>query len=85
MDLERSILEIIRGEKKAPLASAGLSGLSVLYRSIIALRNLGYDHGVLFSEQLSVPVISVGNIVVGGTGKTPLVHLLAKRLQDKVR
>ncbi len=85
MDLEHSILEIIRGEKKAPLASAGLSGLSMLYRSIIALRNFGYDYGVLSSERLSVPVVSVGNIVVGGTGKTPLVHLLSKGLQDKVR
>jgi tetraacyldisaccharide 4'-kinase len=37
------------------------------------------------SEKLSVPVVSVGNVVVGGTGKTPLVHLLAGALQNKVR
>jgi tetraacyldisaccharide 4'-kinase len=85
MDLERSILKVIRGEKKAPLALAALSGLSALYRSVLALRNLGYDWGVLPSHKLSVPVISVGNIVVGGTGKTPLVRLLAETLQDKVR
>ena len=85
MDLERSILKIIRGEKKAPIAKSCLAGISFAFRAASFLRNLAYDHGIFSSKQLSVPVVSVGNIVAGGTGKTPLVHFLAKALQDKVR
>ena len=85
MDLETPLLKIIRGEKKAPFIMAGLASLSVIYRSLIGLRNWAYDKGVLPSTQLSVPVVSIGNIAVGGTGKTPLVHLLALKLQDKAR
>ncbi|MBS0603423.1 MAG: tetraacyldisaccharide 4'-kinase [Verrucomicrobia bacterium] len=85
MDLERSILQIIRDEKKAPVAKAGLAALSVVYRGLIAARNFAYDQGLFSSLRLPVPVVSVGNVVVGGTGKTPLVHLLAGALQDKVR
>ena len=83
MIFERKLLEIIRGERKAPLVMAGLAGLSVFYRSIIAARNLAYDRGWFSSAQLPAVVVSVGNIVVGGTGKTPLVHLLASELQEK--
>ena len=64
---------------------AGLAGLSAVYRSLITARNLAYDRDLFASTRLSVPVVSVGNIVVGGTGKTPFVHLLASKLQDKVR
>ena len=85
MDLERSILKIIRGEKKAPVAMACLKAFSLAYRSAIALKNLAYDKKILSSEKLSVPVVSIGNLVAGGTGKTPLVHSLALALQNKVR
>ncbi len=85
MIFERKLLEIIRGERKAPLIMAGLAGLSVFYRSAIAARNLAYDRGWFSSAKLPAVVISVGNIVVGGTGKTPLVHLLASQLQEKTR
>lgn len=76
---------MIRGEKRAPLAMAGLAVLSGLYRCGVALRNFAWDRGLFSSRQLSVPVISVGNVTVGGTGKTPLVHLLALTLQDRMR
>ncbi len=85
MDTQSIILEIIRGERKAPILSVGLKALSYAYRLAIASRNLAYDQGILPSKKLPVPVISVGNIAVGGTGKTPLIHLLATALQDKVR
>ena len=57
--------------------------LWLLYRPIIGLRNLAYDHGWLKSQRAQVPVISVGNIIVGGSGKTPLVTLLLHLLADR--
>jgi tetraacyldisaccharide 4'-kinase len=84
MNLERRILRIIRGESRAPFLLACLAGLSLLYRLAVSLRNFAYDCGLLRSEKLSVPVISVGNVVAAGTGKTPLTHLLAKALQEGI-
>lgn len=50
------------------------------YLWMVSLRNLLYDRGILKSEKLSVPVISVGNISCGGTGKTTLTRYLAEEL-----
>lgn len=85
MSLESYLLDMIRGDKKAPLLMGGLAGLSMFYRSLVAARNFAYDRRWLPSVQLPSVVISVGNVVAGGTGKTPLVHLLASELQQKVR
>jgi len=50
-----------------------LRPLSWLYRGIIVLRYAAYRAGVLRRRRVAAPVIVVGNITVGGTGKTPLV------------
>jgi len=56
--------------------------VSGLYCSLVALRRLAYRAGILRSHKLPVPVIIVGNITVGGTGKTPLVIWLVETLRD---
>jgi len=53
---------------------------SALYGGVVTLRNFGYDTKVFKSQRLPVPVISVGNISVGGSGKTPFVMFLIEKL-----
>ena len=56
--------------------------LSWLYGAIVAARNLLYDKHLLRVRKISVPVISVGNISAGGTGKTPFVLELVSILKN---
>ena len=58
-----------------------LRALSLIYYFVITMRNFLYDRGILSSHFLSLPVISVGNITVGGTGKTPTVLTLARQFK----
>ena len=60
-----------------------LTPLSLVFRLIVGLRQLAYKCGIRRSTRVSVPVIIVGNITVGGTGKTPLVAWLANYLRSK--
>ncbi|MDZ4261024.1 MAG: tetraacyldisaccharide 4'-kinase [Pseudomonadota bacterium] len=64
---------------RAPL---WLLPLSWLFLVLVKVRRLAYKTGLLRSFRLPVPVIIVGNISVGGTGKTPLVAWLVKALQQ---
>ncbi len=62
------------------LAIKLLSPLTLPYQGVIDLRQLAYKNQLLSSSRLSKPVISVGNLSVGGTGKTPIIIDLANRL-----
>lgn len=55
---------------------------SLLYGLIVAMRNMLFDLNVLTSTEFKIPVISVGNITVGGTGKTPHIEYLITLLKD---
>jgi tetraacyldisaccharide 4'-kinase len=57
--------------------------LSLPYGGAVRFRNYLYDKGLLETKKLPCPVVSVGNLTVGGTGKTPMVILLANLLQKK--
>ncbi|MBR6445480.1 MAG: tetraacyldisaccharide 4'-kinase [Prevotella sp.] len=59
--------------------------LSWIYGSVTSLRNRLFDIGILKSRAYKIPVIAVGNITVGGTGKTPHVEYLIRLLQDKIK
>lgn len=59
--------------------------IALLYGTIVWLRNKLYDAGFISSIQFSVPVISVGNLSTGGTGKTPHIEYLIRLLQYEYR
>lgn len=60
-----------------------LTPLGVVYRFFMWVRNLCYDTGFFPSQKLSCKVVSVGNITLGGTGKTPAVITLVKYFQKQ--
>ena len=59
--------------------------LSLLYGAVVRLRNQLFDWGILKSKTYDVPVICIGNLAVGGTGKTPLTEYLIRMLKNKFR
>ena len=61
----------------------GLLPFSWLYGGVVKMRNFCFDVGLLKSRAFHVPVIAVGNITVGGTGKTPHVEYLIRLLREK--
>jgi len=65
------------------VGSKFLHPLSLLYGKFVSFRNSFYDKNILKSRKLPIPVISVGNLSVGGTGKTSFVIYLANLLKDK--
>lgn len=73
-----------RTEKSGITPLRALLGLlSLPYRAGVAARNRLYDLGLLRQAKLPCPVIGVGNLTVGGTGKTPVVILLAGLLRER--
>lgn len=59
--------------------------METLYSAVVALRGRAFDSGMLRSHRLGIPVISVGNLTTGGTGKSPLVAWIARALAREGR
>jgi tetraacyldisaccharide 4'-kinase len=85
---ETFVLEVIFEQRKgtrAALLRLVLLGLSRVYGWAIRLRRVLYDIRIFRDATLGVQVITVGNLTVGGTGKTPVVEKFARELQNQGR
>jgi len=83
VEIFRLILEEERRSVWVTLLRAIATLVAWLYDKVVALRNLLFDHGVLKIHRLNCPVISVGNLAMGGTGKTPMVVWLARLFSEE--
>src|SRR5271165_5828545 len=84
-ELEQYAIEVILEKRqgfRAGLLRVVLRLLSFLYLAIVQFRLYLYRNRILKDRQLGCPVISIGNLTVGGTGKTPVVEKFAKALQN---
>src|SRR4029077_12987041 len=67
----------------AARARRAMNPVSAIFGAGVALRNALYDRGVFKVRKLTRPVVSIGNISVGGSGKTPFVIALGELLQQR--
>ncbi|MBI3417338.1 MAG: tetraacyldisaccharide 4'-kinase [Verrucomicrobia bacterium] len=85
---ETFVLEVIFEQRRghaAALARGALLGLSKIFQVIVKARRFLYNVRIFRDSTLGVQVIAIGNITVGGTGKTPVVEKFARQLQDEGR
>ena len=86
MAREQRFLALIRGERRGPVAMLARLGLRLAswgYGAGVRLRNLAFSRGWREVVRVGVPVVSVGNLTVGGTGKTPCVEFVARFYRDR--
>lgn len=86
--LEQFVLDVIQGRrtgKRASLVLGLLYGLSKIYQFGVQARLFLYDKRMLRDHTLGCLVVSVGNLTVGGTGKTPVVETFARALRSEGR
>jgi tetraacyldisaccharide 4'-kinase len=86
--VETVVLEIISGQrrgKRAAIARFCLFMLSKVYALAVKVRRILYNFRILRDSTLGVQVIAIGNLTVGGTGKTPVVEKFARELKEQGR
>ena len=67
----------------ARVARATLAPTEVVYRAVVGARDALYDAGVLTTHEPALPTVSVGNLTVGGTGKTPIAAWISTELIER--
>ena len=85
---ERYAVDVILERREGGRANAlklVLGGLSRIYRRAVQTRLGLYRRRLLRAQELGCPVVSIGNLTVGGTGKTPVAEMLARELQKRGR
>src|SRR5437867_12609743 len=70
-------------DKRARLVRSLLTPAEVVYATVIATRGSLYDWGILRATDFSIPVLSIGNLPVRGTGKTPTAAWFARTVLEK--
>lgn len=88
MTVQKRFYELISGRKTgwaASLLRGGLQCLEMPYCAVVSVRNALYDHQMLPICRNSLPVISVGNLSLGGTGKSPMVVWLCRWFLEQNR
>lgn len=84
-NLEQFAIEVVldrRKGKRAAVLRTLLRGLSQIYKGLVSARLKLYRNRILRERNLGCLVVSIGNLTVGGTGKTPVVEKFARALQD---
>jgi tetraacyldisaccharide 4'-kinase len=80
------LYDLLSGKERGPRAAIlriALRVASIFYALGVRSRNWAFDHGWKKIERAPLPVISLGNVTAGGTGKTPLAAFVARRLRER--
>ena len=88
MAFDHYIRRVMSGSERGVAAAAlraALAAAEPVYSAAVRARNRSFDRDPAKARRLPRPVVSVGNLTAGGTGKTPVVRWLASRLRDDGR
>src|SRR3954468_19459608 len=84
--MEAFLRDVMSGRARGiipAIARAALRVLEPIYSAVTSSRNAMYGSGTIKMHRAPRPVISIGNITTGGTGKTPVVCWLAEKLRER--
>ncbi|NGX50762.1 MAG: Tetraacyldisaccharide 4'-kinase [Chlamydiae bacterium] len=82
MNMTAYITDVIEGRRSGTFIKGALFTLSTLFETGVKLRNFAFDQRWLKKKKVSIPVISIGNIIAGGTGKTAFIQKVAADLRS---